>query len=515
MTQINLGSVRGATGATGAKGDKGDTGATGATGQGVPTGGTTGQLLTKTSATDYATAWQNAPSGLPSATANQIPVYNGTSWVSISSAYIGKLGLSASSIDIGKLSGNTVHTGSSAISEGASAGRSNTTGSYWIAQGVNAGYSNTTGSNWVAQGLNSGYSNTIGSNWIAQGASAGYSNTTGANWVAQGYVAGYSNTTGSNWVAQGSYAGYSNTTGSSWVAQGFNAGYSNTTGENWIAQGINAGYSSTTGNNWIAQGVNAGYLNTTGSNWIAQGFNAGRYVGSGTTPLTVADNTVHIGSNSRAGADNVTNEIVIGADAIGNGSNTVTLGSSNIIGTYIRNLKPVGNVYDSSGSAGVAGQIMTRGASGVEWSTNMVGKYSELTASIPTRTVGTETIYSLSMTSNNSLGGSVSGGHFVAPLTGNYMIFIKARPVIRNVDGGVYGMAANRIYANSGSVLIGETEGNIPVNADIGLDTGGTAAAGVALTSGELYNFRLEHYAGASGSLDAHTVTIRFIYLGV
>jgi hypothetical protein len=40
-----------------AKGDTGPQGATGATGPGVAAGGTTGQVLVKTSATDYATAW--------------------------------------------------------------------------------------------------------------------------------------------------------------------------------------------------------------------------------------------------------------------------------------------------------------------------------------------------------------------------------------------------------------------------------------------------------------------------
>ena len=38
---------------------KGDTGATGATGAGVVVGGTTGQILTKNSSTDYDTSWQN------------------------------------------------------------------------------------------------------------------------------------------------------------------------------------------------------------------------------------------------------------------------------------------------------------------------------------------------------------------------------------------------------------------------------------------------------------------------
>jgi hypothetical protein len=60
---INVNSV----GRQGPKGDTGDTGATGATGpqgpagangQGVPTGGTDGQVLTKSSSTDYDTAWE-------------------------------------------------------------------------------------------------------------------------------------------------------------------------------------------------------------------------------------------------------------------------------------------------------------------------------------------------------------------------------------------------------------------------------------------------------------------------
>jgi Collagen triple helix repeat (20 copies) len=48
----------GATGATGPQGPQGNPGTTGPAGPGVPTGGTAAQILTKTSATDYATAWQ-------------------------------------------------------------------------------------------------------------------------------------------------------------------------------------------------------------------------------------------------------------------------------------------------------------------------------------------------------------------------------------------------------------------------------------------------------------------------
>ena len=50
-------------GPTGATGAQGDTGATGATGPGVASGGTTGQVLAKASATDYDTEWVDAGGG--------------------------------------------------------------------------------------------------------------------------------------------------------------------------------------------------------------------------------------------------------------------------------------------------------------------------------------------------------------------------------------------------------------------------------------------------------------------
>lgn len=53
----------GPTGATGPAGPAGADGADGADGQGVPTGGTTGQVLSKASATDYDTAWTTVAAG--------------------------------------------------------------------------------------------------------------------------------------------------------------------------------------------------------------------------------------------------------------------------------------------------------------------------------------------------------------------------------------------------------------------------------------------------------------------
>lgn len=69
---INLGPIQGPQGPTGpqgpqgtagATGSQGPTGAAGTNGVGVPTGGTTGQVLAKSSATDYATTWVTPTAG--------------------------------------------------------------------------------------------------------------------------------------------------------------------------------------------------------------------------------------------------------------------------------------------------------------------------------------------------------------------------------------------------------------------------------------------------------------------
>ena len=76
------------------------------------------------------------------------------------------------------------------------------------------------------------------------------------------------------------------------------------------------------------------------------GVNAGRYIANGSTALTVVNNSTYIGYNTKASADSVTNETVIGHNATGSGSNTITLGGSDVTGTVI----PYGNFILKAGS---------------------------------------------------------------------------------------------------------------------------------------------------------------------
>jgi hypothetical protein len=113
----------------------------------------------------------------------------------------------------------------------------------------------------------------------------------------------------------------------------------NTTGSENTAIGRISMFSNTTGIQNTAVGVRSLQDNTTGSLNTSVGYQAGRFITDGVTPVTIANNSVFIGAQSRANADNQTNQIAIGANAIGLGSNTTVIGnSSTTFGRWFGNL---------------------------------------------------------------------------------------------------------------------------------------------------------------------------------
>jgi len=187
-------------------------------------------------------------------------------------------------------------------------------------------------------GLNIGIGENAGT--IRIGPSAAASKTTNLNWVAIGNQAGQANTTGASWLALGVAAGTSNINGSFWTSIGYTSGLLNTTGSSWTAIGTNAGRNNTTGSAWTAIGRDAGRENLTGSSWVAIGLDAGRYITGTTTALQYYQNSTYIGTTTKGtngtSGTPTTNETVIGYAAEGNGSNTVTIGSSAVTANYFR-----------------------------------------------------------------------------------------------------------------------------------------------------------------------------------
>lgn len=209
--------------------------------------------------------------------------------------------------------------------------------------------------------------NTTGNINTAIGFRALRNNTTGERNTAIGYEALRNNTTGERNLANGFAALYSNTTGDNNTAIGYAALYINTEGYNNTAIGYLSLRNNTTGVNNTANGLLALYSNTTGNDNVANGYQAGRYRGSGTLSLTTASGSLFLGSNTRASANNSTNEIVIGTDAIGNGDNSVTIGNDGTIGTATSKTILNGNVGIGTDSPTTSLQInknSTSGASG-------------------------------------------------------------------------------------------------------------------------------------------------------
>ncbi|MFZ1703796.1 MAG: proprotein convertase P-domain-containing protein [Saprospiraceae bacterium] len=178
---------------------------------------------------------------------------------------------------------------------------------------------------------------------------------TGSNTFIGG-SSGLNNTSGNFNTSLGVVSLYSNTTGSFNTALGNSSLQFNTTGSNNTATGAAALSFNTSGISNTAVGTNSLFSNTSGSGNIAFGKEAGRYIANETANQT-SNNSIYLGYDTRASQNGNTNEVVIGYEAIGNGSNTVTLGNNAIAQTYLRgevNLSPIGT------NAGETGQLKLR-----------------------------------------------------------------------------------------------------------------------------------------------------------
>ena len=174
------------------------------------------------------------------------------------------------------------------------------------------------------------------------GYQAGSYTTTGLYNTADGHSALLLNTTGSYNTAVGKSSLYSNTVGNQNTAIGTLALYSNTTGIYNAAFGYASLNSATTALYNTALGSLALFNITSGSYNAAIGYGAGRTIADGVTGNTTGANSVFVGFDARANADGDSNEIVIGASAIGAGSNTATLGNTSITKTVLRGAVNIG-----------------------------------------------------------------------------------------------------------------------------------------------------------------------------
>ncbi len=276
---------------------------------------------------------------------------NNNTGVGTSALRLNTTGTNNTAVGLGALYDNDSGNDNTAV--GVSALANNTSGARNSAFGVAALINNTTGINNTSVGTYSLYLNTTGNYNAALGAYALRNNSTGLHNTALGTYALMSNDTGSWNTAAGSGVLAYNTTGSSNSAFGYRALYLNTTGSHNTAQGVYALYK-TTGTGNTAVGRNALYENTSGQYNIAIGYEAGRYISSYLSPNSTGSYNIFIGASSKALNDGDQNEIVIGYNAVGNGSNSVTLGNDDITKTILKGnigvgvTNPQANIHISS-----------------------------------------------------------------------------------------------------------------------------------------------------------------------
>ena len=218
------------------------------------------------------------------------------------------------------------------------------------AVGVDALFSNTSGTTNSAFGNSTLRANTTGVENVAVGHNAMRLNVSGAYNTAVGNFALFNSVGSIGHTAVGYAALNQNTTGYYNSVVGFHNLSSNTTGYENSSVGFETLRLNTTGYRNSAFGAYALRANTTGIQNVAIGLNAGRFIADGSANNTITNNSIYIGVNTRALADNQTNQIVIGDNITGLGSNTVTLGNDSITRTALK-----GNV-----SVGTTGSIASR-----------------------------------------------------------------------------------------------------------------------------------------------------------
>jgi hypothetical protein len=250
------------------------------------------------------------------------------------------------------LNANTTGNNNTAI--GYAALQKNTSGGSNTAIGVGSSLNITTGSLNTSVGVNSCGNITTGNNNTGIGHSAILLNTTGTDNTAIGLSALSSNLTGQGNTSigvssSGNLLGNFNTaiglqalrgsvssTGSNNIGIGRISLFTNTTGESNVAIGNISMADNNTGSENSALGGESLSKNISGSQNVAVGRFAGNKITGGATDNSITNNSIYIGYNTKALANNQTNQIIIGHNETGLGSNTTIIGNSSTTLTALR-----------------------------------------------------------------------------------------------------------------------------------------------------------------------------------
>ena len=290
--------------------------------------GTIGQFLSKTAS---GIRWVNAPLAITPTLGDVVAVGD-----------TANQDIFISGLRIGKGPG----TGSSNTALGNTALSLNTTGYYNVATGAFTLSSNTVGNRNTAIGYAALYQNISGNLNVAIGSYSQFNGQTALANVSLGYGALQNNIIGNFNTALGYRVLNSNKADKN-TAIGAETMFVNQTGifntvvgQEALRASVAGSYNSILGNFAI--------LNAEASFVSALGRDAGRFSSVGN--LLTANESIFIGFNSKSLNTSSTNEIVIGANAVGEGDNTVTLGHTTITSTRLRGAVKGGSFVKDAGT---------------------------------------------------------------------------------------------------------------------------------------------------------------------
>jgi hypothetical protein len=177
-------------------------------------------------------------------------------------------------------------------------------------------------------------------------------------------------------------------------------------------------YYNTTGGGNVAIGYQALFPNIDGRDNVAVGNTSGRFIADGSTANTTSDYSVYLGSGTRASADGAQNEIVIGYNAIGQGSNTITFGNTSMVGAYF-----LADNYKAFWGAGKDLQLYHDGTNSYIYNDTGILKIQDAGSGIHIGTANTELLGFYGATPVNqpdALTAQLTAITFTAPVTPDY-----------------------------------------------------------------------------------------------
>ncbi len=142
-------------------------------------------------------------------------------------------------------------------------------------------------------------------------------------------------TNGTGNSAFGAFAQYELTNGANNLAFGTQAQQKLKDGTGNCAFGYFAQYAGVSTLNNAAFGYASAYNNIDGSYNTCIGANSGRYLANGATAATSFSSGIYVGYKAKVSANSATNEICIGYDTTGMGSNTTAIGNASTTKTKL------------------------------------------------------------------------------------------------------------------------------------------------------------------------------------